>query len=83
MPGLPVHHQHYMNTFFFGWGLCRGDGRGDPRVGCVLSATSSLVEAMAATDPAHWHLPSLSRRKECFSVLIESYYMPVIDLCTL
>ena len=52
-------------------------------MGCVLSATSSLVEAMAATDLAHWHVPSLSRRKECFSVLIESYYKPIIDLCTL
>ena len=56
---------------------------GDPRVGCVLRAESSLVEAVAATDPAHWYLPSLSRRKECFSVLIESYYKPIIDLCTL
>ena len=43
-------------------GVCaEGSGGGDPRLGCVLRAESSLVEAVAATDPAHGHLSSLSR----------------------
>lgn len=71
-----------LHEYFFLAGVCaEGKHRGRLQVGCILE-TVPLWEAVGCHGPPP-RAALLSRRKEWISQCLESYYKPIIDLCTL